>query len=113
MAGEDKAYCEWLLRQGCACCEREYRLVVHHHTRGTTAPLFPVEGEPLGGTVGGYRAHDHWGIPLCSTGGLLGCHEQLHLRVGAFRVSLIDDVIAWQDERVRELRNRYLDDLVF
>jgi hypothetical protein len=110
MADEDPEYCRWLLKQPCCSCGSTENVVVHHHTRGGTDPLFPVEGEPLPRLARGLgqRAHDHWGIPLCSTSTRgEGCHEALH------RGHPLTWTGGWQDRQVREFRTRYLDKETF
>lgn len=111
MAGEDRGYVEWIRSLPCAACGTTYGVQAHHHTNGSTAPLFPHEGEPWssGSPRGrGQRAHDHWALPLCATH-----HANLHGFHGFFKHLNKETRRQWQDERVRALRIRYLDEETF
>lgn len=112
MADEDRVYTDWLRKQACCNCGTDQDVQVHHHTNGSTAPLFPIEDEPLGSLEAprgrGQRAHDHWGMPLC-----LRCHHDLHALAGSFRKMTGRQRREWQDGQVRILRMCYLDKETF
>ncbi len=97
MAGEDKAYRDWLHGQACIACVQggrlqDYRTSVHHRTGAGLA----------------LRAHDHEGIPLCGDG-VRGCHGSAHsLMFGPFKGWTKARLREWQEDRIKELRNEYL-----
>lgn len=112
MAGEDPQYVQWIREQPCCACESPFGVQAHHHTGGTTAPVFPKDGEPLASNERprgkSERAHDTWCIPLC-----IKCHANLHGFHGLFSPFDQKQRRAWQDEWVRHFRERWLDKETF
>ena len=113
MANEDRDYLAWVRSCPCAMCESDVNICAHHHTNGTTSPVFPEAGIQLGSNEHargkGQRAHDHWTIPLCAL-----CHiPGIHGLGGHFKNWTNEQRRVWQDAQVRMLRSTYLDDSVF
>lgn len=97
MAGEDRAYTDWLRTQPCAACAsfppppnspRKFDATVVHHPK------------QMNGTA--RRGHDHTGIPMHNR-----CHQDLHDLRGAFwRHNKLTRKL-WELEQVGRLRALY------
>lgn len=113
MANEDRAYLAWVRSRPCAMCESDVDVCAHHHTNGTTSPVFPEAGVPLGSNEHarglGQKAHDAWALPLCAA-----CHiPGIHALGGRFKGWTNQQRRDWQDAQVRTLRSIYLDTEAF
>lgn len=94
MAGEDKAYTDWIRTQPCAMTETVGRCigpVAAHHRKG-------------GGrkTGMGLKAHDHETIPLCTRH-----HDDFHHLTGPFKGREKAWLAGWQQSEIDEHRRIY------
>lgn len=103
MAGEDKAYSDWIHRQ--PCCAAELGPCRAALSRGLAGPCWGMRGiiqDHVGRRWYGTRSHDHESIPLCQG------HDAARIAHDVpFRDKTKGWMREWMDKKVAEMRSRY------